>query len=215
MADVTDMERSIADTAAVMVIMHTAVNARTATAQAQKIAPIATATATSKKRRTRTNETEEAPASSRSQSMNIIKSKYTILALSFMCFVLGFFPMQSGEITDGEACTMVIHGYNFMEFSAPSIVILIAPLLVPTILFGCQCKQAKELELILLVIVNSICFLHGANAARGWLLDIGATIYGNPTPAIILYPMIFILLCFAAIIKNKDNRSNSYDDIKN
>lgn len=104
---------------------------------------------------------------------------------------------------------MILKGYNFTEFSAPSIVILIAPLLVLAILYGCQSKHAKELELILLMIGNSICFIHGANVARAWLLDIGATIYGRTSLAIMLYPMIFILLCFVAIIKNADVKEKS------
>ena len=134
-----------------------------------------------------------------------------ILALSLICFSLCFFPMQSGRLTDGESCMMVIHGYNFVEFSALSIVILIAPLLVPAILYGCWSKQAKELEIILLMIGNSICFIYGVIASRSWLLDIGATIYGKTSPAIILYPMLFILLCFVAIIKNKDDKESAND----
>ena len=97
---------------------------------------------------------------------------------------------------------MILKGYNFVEFSALSIVILIAPLLIPVILYGCQSRQAKELELILLLIGNSICFAHGANAARTWLLEIDATIYGGPNIALLLYPIVFVLLCVVAIIKN-------------
>lgn len=97
---------------------------------------------------------------------------------------------------------MILKGYNFVEFSAPSIVILIAPLLIPVILYGCQSRQAKELELILLLIGNSICFVHGANAARAWLLEIDATIYGMTNIALFLYPLAFALLCFITIIKN-------------
>lgn len=143
--------------------------------------------------------------------MKFIKSKYTIIALSLVCFALCWFPMLNGKLTDGEACTVVIKGFNFMEFSAPSIVIIVAPLLVLCILFGCQSKQAKELELILLIILNSVCFLHGVITARAWLLDISATRNGNINPAIILYPMVFILLCIVAIIKNKDNKEMAND----
>lgn len=92
-----------------------------------------------------------------------------------------------------------------------SIVILIAPLLVPVILYGCQSKQAKELEILLLTIGNSICFVYGAVAARLWLFDIGAMIYGKTSPAIILCPILFILLCFEAIIKNKDGKERAND----
>lgn len=134
--------------------------------------------------------------------MKIITSKYTIWVLILITLSLCFFPMQSGRITEGEACTMILKGYNFVEFSAPSIVILIAPLLILVILYGCQSRQAKELQLILLLIGNSICFVHGANAARAWLLEIDATIYGMTNIALFLYPLAFALLCFIAIIKN-------------
>ena len=141
--------------------------------------------------------------------MKIITSKYTIWALALITFALCFFPMQSARITDGEACTMVIEGVNFTEFSAPSIVILFAPLIVLAILYGCQSRQAKEVELILLLTGNSICFVHGANAARTWLLEIDATIYGMTNIALLLYPMAFILLCFIAIIKNTTDKEVS------
>ena len=141
--------------------------------------------------------------------MKIITSKYTIAALALIMFALCFFPMQSGRITDGEACTVVIEGINFTEFSAPSIVMLIAPFLVLTILYGCQSRQAKELVLILLLIGNNICFVHGANAARTWLLEIDATIYGMTNIALLLYPMAFALLCFIAIIKNTTDKEVS------
>lgn len=104
---------------------------------------------------------------------------------------------------------MIIKGYNFMEFSAPSILIPIAPLIVLAILYGCQSRQAKEVELILLLIGNSICFIHGANAARTWLLDINAAIYGMTNVALFLYPMAFALLCFIAIIKNTTDKEDS------
>ena len=122
-----------------------------------------------------------------------------------MTFVLRFFPMQSGRITEGEACTMIIKGYNFMEFSAPSIVILIAPLLIPAILYGCQSTQTRELEIIFLLIGNSICFVHGSNAARTWLFEIDAAIYGKTNIALFLYPVVFALICFIAIIKNANS----------
>ena len=141
--------------------------------------------------------------------MKVITSKFTITALSIITFALCFFPMQSGRITDGEACTMVIEGVNFTEFSASSIVILIAPLIVISILYGSQSRQAKELELIFLLIGNSICFVHGANVARIWLLEIDATIYGMTNIALFLYPIVFIVLCFIAIIKNATGKEDS------
>ena len=141
--------------------------------------------------------------------MKILTLKYTIVALAIITLALCFFPMQSGRITNGEACTMILKGYNFTEFSAPSIVILIAPLLVPAILYGCQSSGVKELELILLMIGNSIWFVHGANAARTWLLEIDAAIYGMTNIALYLYPVAFALLCIVAIVKNTTDKEAS------
>ena len=103
---------------------------------------------------------------------------------------------------------MILKGYNYTDFSAPSIVIFFAPFLVPAILYGCQSRRSKELELILLLLGNSICFVHGANAARSWLIEIGATIYGMPNVAVFLYVVVFSLLCFVAIIKNAMNKED-------
>ena len=100
---------------------------------------------------------------------------------------------------------MIINGTGLAEFSAPSIVIIIAPLLVPTILYGCQSERVKELEFILLMIGNCICFAHGVNAARTWLLEIDANIIGMVNYGLPLYPLMFVFLCFAAIIQNYYN----------
>ena len=104
---------------------------------------------------------------------------------------------------------MVIEGINFTEFSAPSVLIPIAPLIVFAILYGCQSRQAKEVELILLLIGNSISFVHGAIAARTWLLEIDATIYGMTNIALFVYPVAFALLCFIAVIKNTTDKEVS------
>ena len=138
--------------------------------------------------------------------MKIGTLKYAVVALAFIGFALCFFPMMSGRLDDGEACTAVLSGVNFAEFSAVGIVILIAPLLVPVILFGCQSRWAKELELILLLTGNVICFVRGANAARAWLLEIGA-VYEKMNIALLLYPVIFALLCFLAIVGNMRQRT--------
>ena len=135
--------------------------------------------------------------------MKVITSKYTIWILALMTFALCFFSVQSGRLTDDvKPHTIIIDGMSLMEFSAPSAIVTIAPFLVLAILYGCQSRQAKELELILLIIGNSICFIHGANAARAWLLEIDAAIYGVSNISLLLYPFMFVLLCFIAILKN-------------
>lgn len=133
--------------------------------------------------------------------MGIIKSKYTIIMLSAISTVMCLFPMLSAEITGGEAYTSVIHGYNLLEFSTCGIVSIIAPALVTAILYGCQSKAAKELELIVLAVGNLICYVHSVHNAWMWLFEIGASAF-EVKVALFLYPLIFLMLCIMAIIQN-------------
>ena len=133
--------------------------------------------------------------------MGIIKSKYTVIALSVIATAICVFPMLSGKITTGEAYTSVIRGYNLMEFSAWGITAIISPWLVPLILYGCQSRSAKELELMALMIGNIVCYIHSVHNAWIWLHDIGASAVAMKA-AMFLYPIVFILLCITAIIQN-------------
>lgn len=133
--------------------------------------------------------------------MNFIKSKYSIIALAVVSVSLCFFPILSAKITEGEAYTCVIRGYNLLEFSAFGIVVLIAPVLVPIILYRCQSKAAKELELMVLLLGNSICYTHSGHNVWRWLNEIGVT-FIEVKAAMVLYPITFITLCIVAIIQN-------------
>ena len=133
--------------------------------------------------------------------MNFIKSKYTVITLVVLSIALCFFPVLSAEITTGEAYTSVIRGYNLLEFSAFGIVFLIAPMLVPTILYGCQSRAAKELELIALLLGSNVCYAHSIHNAWRWLNEIGAALI-EVKMSMLLYPIAFIALCIVAIIQN-------------
>ena len=143
----------------------------------------------------------KAPPSTSRNLMKIITSKYMVIILTLITLTLCFFPIQGGRLTDGEACTMVIRGFNFMEFTPLGITVLIAPLLVPIILYGCQSKGLKELELTLLI-GNCASFINGINITRDWLLEMDASMYGMIKPTMLLYPIAFVLLCGVAIVKN-------------
>lgn len=138
--------------------------------------------------------------------MDIIKSKYTVNVLSLISTAMCLFPMLSGKIATGEAYTSVIRGYNLLEFSAWGITAIISPWLVPLILYGCQSRAAKELELMALMIGNIVCYVHSVNNVRIWLYDIGASVV-EMKAAMFLYPINFILLCITAIIKNASDMS--------
>ena len=134
-------------------------------------------------------------------NMKIIKSKYTIPVLSLISIALCFFPILSAKITTGEVYTSVICGYNLLEFSAVGLVILIAPILVPTIMHGCQTKEIKEISLEILLLGNSICYTHSVHKAWQWLHEIEASLF-EIKATLFLYPIAFAVLCFVAIYKN-------------
>ena len=100
-------------------------------------------------------------------------------------------PVMRTTLTAGEAGDLVVRGFNLMSFSPWGCIPLLAPLTIPAILLGHQSKAAKELELILLTMGNTVCYAHGFNAARTWLMSLGGSvrICGAGTLAI---PLAFV-----------------------
>lgn len=139
--------------------------------------------------------------------MSIIKSKYTVPVLSMISILLCFFPILNTKITTGEAYTSVIRVYNLLEFGAFGIVVLIAPLLVSVITSGCQSEAAKEIFLELLLLGNSICYTHSVHNAWNWLAEISDSVI-RIKATVVLYPVVFVFLCLAAIIKIRKPESN-------
>ena len=91
-------------------------------------------------------------------------------------FVLAVLPLTSVEAGNGETCTLIIHGYNLMEFSPWGVVPLMAPILVLLILFGKQSKSAKEAELLLLLVASVVCYVHSFQLSTEWLRSVGTSI---------------------------------------
>ena len=139
--------------------------------------------------------------------MSIIKSKYTVPVLSMISILLCFFPILNTKITTGEAYTSVIRVYNLLEFGAFGIVVLIAPVLVSVITYGCQSEAVKELLLEILWLGNSICYTHSVHNAWNWLAEISDSMI-RIRATLLLYPVVFVVLCLAAIIKIRKSESN-------
>ena len=112
-------------------------------------------------------------------------------------FALCALPLISAYCGGGESCTLVIRGYNLMEFSGWGAVPMLAPLLVPAILFGNQPKAAREAELVLLFLADVVCYAHSLSAARIWLETVGDSAI-SVHPGMILCPLGFAGLLAAA-----------------
>ena len=133
--------------------------------------------------------------------------KYTIILMSVITtIILCALPIMSTYLSDGESCTMFIRGYNLMEFSAWGSIPLFASLLIPVIIFGYQTKSAKEAELLLLLIGNIVCYVHGFNVSQAWLSSLGGSLL-RYYPGMLLYPCLFIATWVAAWFYNREHNA--------
>ena len=124
-------------------------------------------------------------------SKNLFRNAVTILAvLSFLMCLLPIVSVYSGGTESG---TFIIRGFNLTEFSALGVIPMIAPLLIPIILLGHQSKAAKEIELMALLVGNTVAYVHGFNATRAWIDEIGGRI-ATYHPGIIILPIVLMFV---------------------
>ena len=100
-------------------------------------------------------------------------------------------PIMSAYFDGTESCDLIVRGFNLMEFSAWGGVCLLAPLLIPGILFGSQPRAAQEIEIMCLLSGNIVCYAQSFNTARMWLEEHGASLI-TYHPNALWYPMTFI-----------------------
>lgn len=119
--------------------------------------------------------------------------KIIIFALSVGVLMLNVLPFMSTYANGSEHGTIIVRGYNLIEFSALGCVPLFAILLIPAILFSSHSNELQNIELTLLIIVSTISYVHTLNAARIWLHSISDSIITHHF-GMILYPFSFLLL---------------------
>ena len=134
--------------------------------------------------------------------------KTLIFCASIATTALCALPLMSTHLSGGESCTMVIRGFNLMEFSARGCVPLFAALLIPMILFGCQSKTSKEAELLLLVVINLTCFVHGINASHEWIHSLNGSLLTYYS-GMMIYPCAFIATWVLAWICNRGGENKT------
>ena len=123
-------------------------------------------------------------------------------------------PIMSAYSGGTENCTLIIRGFNLMEFSAWGVIPMIAPLLVPVILLGHQSKVAQEIELILLNIGNAVTYVLGFNASRMWLTEVGDSMI-TYYPGMMVFPFASVFVLMLALVINifaSRNHMEEHDD---
>lgn len=127
--------------------------------------------------------------------------KYGKIILTFASMLLLFsflLPIMSVEASVGESCVISVRGINLMTFSAWGVVPLIMPLIVISAVWMCRKILFCEWVTVLSFAVNSVCYVHGCNAARSWLQTIGDSLL-TFHPALILLPIGYGILVGAAV----------------
>lgn len=119
--------------------------------------------------------------------------KIFIICAGIAATSLCVLPLMHTYLSDGESCTMVIRGFNLVEFSAWGCVPVFASLLIPAILFGNQTKAAKETALLILFIGNMVCYVHSFHAAKAWLYSLDGSML-TYHPGVVLVPLGFIMV---------------------
>ena len=124
-----------------------------------------------------------------------------MLMLSLAFVALNALPIFSAPCGGGESCTLMIRSYNLLEFNSWAALPVFTVVIILGILFSFQKKSAKNVELLLLLLANAVCYLESMKAARVWLEGIsnapinchlGMVAFPLGTMAIIFYAILFV-----------------------
>lgn len=111
------------------------------------------------------------------------------IAEFFATIIFATQPLLSGK---AGYDTILVRGFNLMEFSVLGCVPVLAPILLIFVVLGCQERKVKELCVIAMLLLTVICYSHGFIAAQEWLLEASeASITYHP--CILFFPMSILL----------------------
>ena len=126
------------------------------------------------------------------------KELFAVVAM----IALNAMPIMSVSCLDGEACELVVHGYNLMEFSAWGTIPVLTAVFVLAILFSCQSKAAKQAELLLLLVANCVCYVTSIMAARVWLEGVSSSFISTHF-GMITFPLGTMAMILSAMVYSK------------
>jgi uncharacterized membrane protein len=133
-----------------------------------------------------------------------------MMMLSLAFVALNALPIFSARCGEGESCTLMVRGYNLLEFSFWAVLPVFTVVIILGILFGFQKKSAKNVELLLLLAANAVCYLESMKAAKAWLEGISNAPV-NSHFGMVAFPLGIMAIIFYAIlyVNNFRNFSNS------
>ena len=121
--------------------------------------------------------------------MNELRLNRLVGVVGVLAMLLTALPLISGV---SEPDTIMIKGFNLMEFSPLGCVPVLVPILIAVITFSGMNQSVKEAATILFAVGYLICYTQAFNAARAWL-SIHADSFFTYYPGVVLMPLACIL----------------------
>ncbi len=122
----------------------------------------------------------------------------SLIAISFLAAVIASTQtLISGKI---EYDTLIVRGFNLMEFSSLGCVPILAPAILLFTIFGTQDETVKELSIIISLVLVAVCYCHSFITAREWLMGISEARV-TYHPCAILFPLALLLIGTTWLIK--------------
>lgn len=129
---------------------------------------------------------------------NLGKMLFAVAAM----IALNAMPIMSVSCLDGEACELMVRGYNLMEFSPWGTIPIFTAVFVLAILFSCQSKATKQAELLLLLVANCVCYVTSIMAARAWLESVSSSFIFTHF-GMITFPLGTMAMILSAMVYSK------------
>lgn len=123
----------------------------------------------------------------------------TVIIASLVASAMCLLPLMSARAISAESATLLVRGYNLIEFSPWGIFPIVAPLLIPLILISHLSERIQRVLLATLLASNALCYVSSFLAARTWLeaINVEHIAYHFGTA---LYPLAFVTtLALAAL----------------
>lgn len=153
---------------------------------------------------------EERRAKRKKVQVVLLSYRNFLMMLSLVFVALNALPIFSAHCGGSESCTLMVRGYNLLEFSFWAVLPVFTVVIILGILFSFQKKSAKNVELLLLLLANVVCCLESMKAARTWLEGISNAPV-NSHFGMVAFPLGIMAIIFYAIlyVNNFKNFSNS------
>lgn len=138
--------------------------------------------------------------------------KYSGITFALLSLLSLSSPMFSTRITDGEACNLIVKGYNLVEFSPWGGIVLLTPLVLLGLMLSKLKSDIKAIGLLGLLILDGVALCGATSAAYSWITDI-ATGFVKPHMGHLIYALLLFLAMVCFFVSN--NYSLNIKSLKN